>query len=59
MIAKPQDAKSVTDVSIWVKFISKSSNTLETEHSLLNSHIIVDIYGFHFRSADLADEHHS
>ena len=41
---KPQNAKSVTDASIWVKFISKNSKTqkrLEIKHCLLNSPIII------------------
>ena len=32
-----QNAKSVLGASIRVKFISKNSNMLEIEHSLLNS----------------------
>ena len=35
MIFKQQNAKSVTDASIWVKFISENSNRLEIEHILL------------------------
>ena len=31
---KQQNTKSVTGASIWVKFISKNSNTLEIMHSL-------------------------
>ena len=38
--------QSVTDASIWVKFISKISNTLEIEHSLLNSPIIIPYMDF-------------
>ena len=51
--------KCVTDTSIWVKFISKNSNTLAIEHSLLNSPIVICRYGFHFRSTDLADKPNS
>ena len=51
------NAKSVTDASIWVMFISKNSATLEiAEHSLFNSLIIIRCCGFHFRSTDLADD---
>ena len=50
-------AKSITDASIWVMFSSKNSDTLEiAEHSLLNSHIIISLYGYHLRSTDLADK---
>ena len=59
VILKQQNAKSVTDTSIWVKFISKNSNTSQIEHSLLYSPIIIPRYGFHFRSTDLADKPHS
>ena len=58
-ILKQQNAKSVKDASIWVKFIPKNSNTLEIEHSLLNSLIIIPRYGFHLRSTDLADNPHT
>ena len=34
---KKKNAKSITDAPIWVKSISKNSNTLRIEHSLLNS----------------------
>ena len=44
------NAKSITDASIWVKFICKNSDTLEIEHCLLNAPIIIPHYGFHFRS---------
>ena len=47
------------DAKIWVKFVSNNSNTLEIEHSLLNSAIIIPRYGFHFRSTDLAVKPHS
>ena len=54
---KTTNAKSVTDASIWVMFISKHSDTLEiAEHILLNSFIIIRRYGFHFRSTDLTDK---
>ena len=53
VILKQQNAKSIMDSSIWVKFISKNGNTLEIEHSLPNSPIIIPCYGFHFRSTDL------
>ena len=57
---KTTDAKSITDASIWVMFISKNSNTLEiAEHSLLNSSIVIRRYGFHFRSIDIDDKPHS
>ena len=36
MILKLHVVKSVTGASIWVKFISKNSNTLEMKQSLLN-----------------------
>ena len=55
VILKQWNAKSVTDASILVKFISKNSNTLEIEHSLLNSPITIPRYGLHFRWTDLAD----
>ena len=32
---------------------------LDIEPSLLNCPIIIPGYGFHFRSTDLADKHHS
>ena len=54
-----KNPKSITDASIWVKPISKISNKLEIEHSLLKSPIIIPRYGFHFRSTDLADKPHS
>ena len=51
---KTTNAKSVTDASILVMFISKNSDTLEiAEHSLL---IMSPRYGFHFRSIDLANK---
>ena len=54
------NAKSITDDSIWVMFISKISDMLEiAEHSLFNSPIIIRCCGFHFRSTDLADKTHS
>ena len=57
---KTTNAKSVTDHSIWVAFISKNSVTLEiAEHSLFNSPIIIRRFGFHFRSTDLADKPYS
>ena len=46
---------SVMVASIWVKFISKNSNTHEIEH---NSPIIIPRYRFHFRSTDLTDKPH-
>ena len=50
-------AKSVTDVSIWVMFIFKNSDTLDiAEHSLFNSTNIISHRGSHFRSTDLADK---
>ena len=39
VILKQQNAKSVTDASIWVMIISKNSNTLGKEHGLLSSSI--------------------
>ena len=51
---KPNNA--IEWISVWVKFISKDSNTLEIEHSLLNSPIIIFRYMFLFRSTDLADK---
>ena len=59
VILKQHNAKSVMDAYIWVKFISRNSNTLEKEHSLLNSAIMIPRQGFHFRSTDLADKTHS
>ena len=56
---KTKNTKSVTDASIWVMFISKNSDTLEIENSLLNSPIIIPCYGFHFRSTDQGDKPHS
>ena len=57
---KITNAKSITDSSIWVMFISKYSDTLEiAEHSLFNSPIVILRYAFHFRSTDLADIPHS
>ena len=56
---KQQNAKRVTVASIWVKLISKNSNTLEIEHSLLNSPIFIPHYGFHNRSTHLIDKSHS
>ena len=54
------NAKSITDASIWVMFISKNSDTLEiAEHSLFYSPIIICCCGFHFRSTDLVDKPHS
>ena len=53
---KTTNAKSVTDTSIWVMFISKNSDTLKIVYSLLNSPIIIPQYGFHFRSTDLPDK---
>ena len=53
-------AKSVTDASIWVMFITKNSDTLEIEeHILFNSPIIIRRCGFHFKSTDLADKPNS
>ena len=45
---------SVTHASIWLKLISKISNTLDIEYSLLNSPVVILLYRFHFRSTDLA-----
>ena len=59
VILQQLNAKSVMDTSIWVNFISKNSNTLEIEHSLLYSPIIILRYGFHFRSTDRAYKPHS
>ena len=54
---KTTNAKSITDDSFGVKFISKNSDTLEiVEHILFNSPIIIHCYGFHFRSTDLVDK---
>ena len=53
---KTTNVKSAIDASIWVMFISKNRVTLEIEHSLFNSPIIIPRYGFHFRSTDLADK---
>ena len=39
---KTTNAKSVTDASIWLMFISENSDSLEiAEHSLFNSPIII------------------
>ena len=47
---KITNAKSVTDASIWVMFISKNRDKLGiAEHSLFNSPMIILRYGFHFR----------
>ena len=43
------------DASIWVMFISKNSDTLDIEHILLKSPIIIHRCGFSFSSTDLAD----
>ena len=51
-----QNAKSVMGASIWVMFIYKNSYTLEIEHSLLNSPVIIPHYGFRFRSTEVADK---
>ena len=59
MISKQQNAKRATDASILVMFFFKNSDTLEKEHRLLNSPIIIPHYGFHFRSTDLTDKLHS
>ena len=59
VILKQQNAKIITDASIWVKLISKNSNTLEIENSLLTSPTIISRYGFHLRSTDLDDKLHS
>ena len=57
---KTTNAKSITDASIWVMFISKNSDTLEiAEHSLFNSPVIIRQYGFHFMSTELADKPYS
>ena len=57
---KITNAKSVTDTSIWVMFISKNSEThKKAEHSLFYSTIIIRRCGFHFRSTYLADKHFS
>ena len=53
VILKQQIVKSPTDASIWVMFISKNSNMLEIKHSLFHSHIIINRFGFCFRSTDL------
>ena len=50
--------RSVTDVSVWVMFISKKSDTLEIEKHNLPMSIIIRRCGFHFRSTDLADKTH-
>ena len=50
------------DASIWVMFISKNSNTLEVEHSLLHSSIIIpamDSISCQLTWTDLADKPHS
>ena len=52
-------SSSVTNPSIWVKFIYKNSNKLAIEHSLLNSPIIIRYFGIYSRSTDLADKPHS
>ena len=58
--SKTANGKSVTDASIWVMFISKNSDTLDiADHSLFNSPIINRRCGFHSRSTDLAEKHHS
>ena len=57
---KTTNAKSITDASIWVMFISKNSNTLErAQHSLFNSPIIIHHCGVHSRAIDPADKPHS
>ena len=56
VITKQQNAKSVTDASIWVKFISKSSITLDIEDSLLYSPIIIRRFGFYFTLTDLVNK---
>ena len=49
--------KSVTDASIWVMFVSRNSNKLETaEHSMFNYPIIIRRCVSHFRSTDLAEK---
>ena len=53
---KMLNAKSDTDASIWVIFISKNSDKLDiAKHSRFNSPIIIRRCGFHFRSTDVAD----
>ena len=59
LISKQQNAKSFANASIYVKLISKNSNTLEIDHSQLNSIIIIPCDGFHYRSTDPADKLHS
>ena len=49
---KTTNAKSVTDASIRVMFISRNSNTLEIDNSLLNPPIANPRYGFLPRSTD-------
>ena len=39
------------------KAYSRNSYTVEIEHSLLNSPIIISCYGLYFRSTDFADKH--
>ena len=39
--------------------VYKNINTLEVEHSLLNSPVTKTRRGFHFRSSDLPDKPHS
>ena len=57
---KITNAKSATEASTQVLFISQNSDTLEiAEHSLFNSPIIIRRCGFHFRSTDLVDKPHS
>ena len=64
---KIPNAKSVTDASISVMFISKNSDKFEiAEHSHFNSPIITIVIviivrrcGFHFRSTHLANKPHS
>ena len=55
---KTTKCDSVTDPTIWVKFISKDSNMLQLQYSLFNTPIIVSRYGFYFRSTDLANKTH-
>ena len=43
---KQQNAKSVTDASIWANHISKNSNTLDIEHSPLNSLLLFPAMDF-------------
>ena len=50
---KQQNAKSVTDASIYIKFILK-----KIKCSLFNSPFIIPRYEFHFRSTDLEDKLH-